>query len=233
MERSRKEIERVEFLCNKYSSDSVDVAKLICDDHPSENLAFRIFDTDMKASNLSYGDLKKQSELLSKGLISKGIQSGDRIATLMGKSSEYIVTLMAIWRIGAVHVPLFTAFSTPAIVLRLNGSNAKIVICDETQQAMVKPSEEFRLNQKIEVITTGDILPLIKSCSILITTRLTTAILEAPLYLLIIALCVYEIEQTASISIIIVLVISSRHECIPFIVAFKIFNSSISFSKTN
>lgn len=35
------------------------------------------------------------------------------------------------------------------------------------------------INPKIEVITTGDILPLIKSCSILITTRLTTAILEA------------------------------------------------------
>ena len=83
MERSRKEGERVEFLCNKYSSDDVDVAKLICDDHPSENLAFRIFDTDMKASDLSYGDLKKQSELLSKGLISKGIKSGDRIAQLL------------------------------------------------------------------------------------------------------------------------------------------------------
>jgi len=35
-------------------------------------------------------------------------------------------------------------------------------------------------------------------------------ILEAPLYLLIIALCVYEIEQTASISIIIVLVSVAR-----------------------
>ena len=156
MEKSRKESERVEFLCNKYTSESVDVAKLICDDHPSENLAFRIYDLDMKASDLSYGDLKTQSELLSKGLISKGIKSGDRIATLMGKSREYIITLMAIWRIGAVHVPLFTAFSTPAIVLRLNGSSAKIVICDETQQAKVRPSDEFILNQKLEVITTAD-----------------------------------------------------------------------------
>ena len=52
MKKPGKESERVEFLCNKYSSDSVDVAKLICDDHPSENIAFRIFDTDMKASDL-------------------------------------------------------------------------------------------------------------------------------------------------------------------------------------
>ena len=87
MERSRKEIERVEFLCNKYSSDSVDVAKLICDDHPSENLAFRIFDTDMKTSDLSYGDLKKQSELLSKGLISKGITVSEKTITESGLKS--------------------------------------------------------------------------------------------------------------------------------------------------
>ncbi len=141
-------------LCNKYSSERINVAKLICDDHPSENLAFRILNSDLNASDLSYGDLKEESKLLSRGFISKGIKSGDRIATLMGKGREYIITLLAIWRIGAVHVPLFTAFSTPAIVLRLNGSDTKLLVCDETQQQKVQPSDEFILNQKIEIITT-------------------------------------------------------------------------------
>ena len=156
METSEKHSKRVEELCNKYSSDCVDVAKLICDDHLSENLAFRIFDTKMIATDLTYGDLKEESQLLCEGLISKGIKSGDRIATLMGKSREYIITLLAIWRIGAVHVPLFTAFSTPAISLRLNGSRAKIVVCDETQQPKLKPSDELILDRKIEVITTAE-----------------------------------------------------------------------------
>ena len=47
------------------------------------------------------------------------------------------------------------------------------------------PSEENiskmiqKINPDFEVITTGDILPLIKSCSAMITTRLSTAIVEA------------------------------------------------------
>ena len=36
-----------------------------------------------------------------------------------------------------------------------------------------------KINPDFEVITTGDILPLIKSCSVMITTRLSTAIVEA------------------------------------------------------
>ena len=156
MEISGKENSRVEELCHKYSEGSVNVAKLLCDDHPSDNLAFRIFGADMVATDLSYGELKKESELLANGLTSKGIKPGDRIATLMGKSREYIISLMAIWRLGAVHVPLFTAFSTPAIVLRLNGSSSKIVICDETQQSKLKPSDELTLDIKTDVLTTAD-----------------------------------------------------------------------------
>lgn len=38
---------------------------------------------------------------------------GDQIAVLTGKRFELVVSLMAIWRLGAVHVPLFTAFAAP------------------------------------------------------------------------------------------------------------------------
>ena len=47
------------------------------------------------------------------------------------------------------------------------------------------PSEENisrmvkKINPDFEVITSGDIFPLIKSCSVMITTRLSTAIVEA------------------------------------------------------
>ena len=51
--------------------------------------------------------------------------------------------------------PLFTAFSTPAITLRVNGSNSKIVFCDQKQQSKLKPSDDFAPNGKLEVITTA------------------------------------------------------------------------------
>jgi acetyl-CoA synthetase len=77
------------------------------------------------------------------------------VATLMGKSQEYLVTLMAIWRVGAVHVPLFTAFAPPAIAFRLAGSKAKVVVCDPSQRAKLEPGEDIAPNPQWRVITTG------------------------------------------------------------------------------
>ena len=146
---------RVNELIDKYSNPSNSVEQLLCDQYPSNKLAYKIINENMEEYILSYGELKTQSTLLAHGLQKRGIKKGDRIATLMGKSKEYIITLLAIWRIGAVHVPLFTAFSTPAITLRVNGSNSKLIFCDQKQQIKLKPSNEFTLHNKPDVITTA------------------------------------------------------------------------------
>jgi len=51
----------------------------------------------------------------------------------MGKSEAYLVSVLAIWRLGAVHVPLFTAFAPPAIGFRLAAAGCRAVICDADQ----------------------------------------------------------------------------------------------------
>ena len=155
MDTSEKITLRVSELIAKYSTSSKSVHYLLCDQYPATKLAYKIINENMEEYALSYGELKTQSILLANGLKQRGVKKGDRIATLMGKSKEYIITLLAIWRIGAVHVPLFTAFSTPAITLRVNGSNTKIVFCDQKQQSKLKPSDDFAPNGKVEVITTA------------------------------------------------------------------------------
>lgn len=37
---------------------------------------------------------------------------------MMGKSAELVIALLGIWRLGAVQVPLFTAFAPGAIAVR-------------------------------------------------------------------------------------------------------------------
>ena len=146
---------RISELIDKYSNRSNSVEQLLCDQYPSNKLAYKIIDENMEEYALSYGELKTQSILMANGLRKRGIKKGDRIATLMGKSKEYVITLLAIWRVGAVHVPLFTAFSTPAITLRVKGSNSKIIFCDQKQQPKLKPSNDFSLHGKLDVITTA------------------------------------------------------------------------------
>ena len=155
MNASKNITKRVNELIDKYSNSPNSVQYLLCDQYPPNKLAYKIINENMEEYNLSYGELKTQSTLIANGLKKRGIKKGDRIATLMGKSKEYIVTLLAIWRIGAVHVPLFTAFSPPAITLRVNGSNSKIVFCDQKQQSKLKPSDDFVPQSKLDVITTA------------------------------------------------------------------------------
>jgi acetyl-CoA synthetase len=62
---------------------------------------------------------------------------------------------MGIWRLGAVHVPLFTAFAPAGIALRLTGSRAKVVVCDAEQQDKLAPGEDMPAEAPWAIITTG------------------------------------------------------------------------------
>jgi acetyl-CoA synthetase len=65
--------------------------------------------------------------------------------------------LLAIWRLGAVHVPLFTAFAPAALELRLRGSGAKAVVCDCAQRPKIAAISVGADVELRHVITTGPI----------------------------------------------------------------------------
>ncbi|HEX7853533.1 MAG TPA: AMP-binding protein [Sphingobium sp.] len=138
-----------------YSAPDTCAAYLLCDSRDADRLAYRVIAADLSVRDLSYGELREESERFAAVLRSLGIGPGDRVATLMGKSRNYLVTLMGIWRLGAVHVPLFTAFAPPAIAYRLLGSGAKLVVCDPGQQPKLAPGEAMPEDAPWQVITTG------------------------------------------------------------------------------
>ncbi|WP_066817080.1 AMP-binding protein [Sphingomonas mali] len=148
--------DRIKQLIALYGDPRVSAAELLCDRHDPMSLAYRVIGRDLGARDISYGTLRMESERFSAVLAAQGVRGGDRVATLMGKSREYLVTLMGIWRLGAVHVPLFTALAPPAISLRLVGSGARIVVCDAAQRNKLRPGDSMPNNAPWRVITTGD-----------------------------------------------------------------------------
>lgn len=139
-----------------YGSPTCSAAHVLCDRHDPASIAYRIVQPDLSVDSLSYGELMAESKRLSAALASLGIQPGDRVATLMGKSRHYVIVLLAIWRLGAVHVPLFTAFAPPAIAVRLSGSAAKLVICDAQQESKLAVCEEAAGEASWRVIVAGE-----------------------------------------------------------------------------
>jgi acetyl-CoA synthetase len=130
-------------------------AALLCDRHPADATAFTVIDEDLGGRDIRYGELKLASERVAGGLSSLGLGPGDRVATLMGKSEALVVTVLAIWRIGAVHVPLFTAFAPAAIADRLLASRTSLIVCDSGQRAKLTPSAPMPAEPPWRIVVAG------------------------------------------------------------------------------
>jgi acetyl-CoA synthetase len=148
-------LDRVLALIADYSSPAASAAYLLCDRHDPSTVAYQLIGPDLSSTDLTYGQLRDESERFAGALYRLGLRQGDRIATLMGKTRAYLVTLMAIWRMGAVHVPLFTAFAPASILFRLSASSCKLVVCDPTQRSKLLPSEIIPSDPPWQLITTG------------------------------------------------------------------------------
>ncbi|WP_431879554.1 AMP-binding protein [Amycolatopsis sacchari] len=133
-----------------YDTADTDVAHLLCDRHDADAVAFTFVEPDLTSRDVTYGELADRSRRLATVLAGRGVERGDRVPVLMGKRPELVTTLLAIWRLGAVHVPLFTAFATGAIQMRVEASRARLVVTEPSQRAKLDPIEG------IEVLETGD-----------------------------------------------------------------------------
>lgn len=146
--------ERVNALLAPFSG-KVCTANLLCDARAPESIAYRIVGADGQVVTLTCGELRTESERCAAALAALGVGPGDRVATLMGKSRTLLGLLVGIWRLGAVHVPLFTAFAPPAIAFRLHGSGARVVVCDAAQEPKLDPGESMPAHAPWKVVTTG------------------------------------------------------------------------------
>jgi len=78
----------------------------------------------------TFWDLKGLSNRLANALKAFDIQPGDRIGILLPQCPETALSHLAIYKLGAVAIPLFTLFGPEALEYRLKNSGAKAVITD-------------------------------------------------------------------------------------------------------
>nr|WP_323371634.1 AMP-binding protein [Anianabacter salinae] len=78
----------------------------------------------------SYGRLKDASDGLAASLRARGVVRGDRVAVLLAQCPEVMVVHMAVYKLGAVILPLFTLFGEDALRYRLEDSGAVAVVTD-------------------------------------------------------------------------------------------------------
>ncbi len=77
---------------------------------------------------LTYGELFSEVCKLANALKKLGVKKGDRVGIYLPIVPEVVISMLAVARIGAVHSVVFSAFSPQALKVRLQDTEAKILI---------------------------------------------------------------------------------------------------------
>jgi len=112
-----------EVCCARWANSTPDAAAIVVE---HENGASETF---------TYRELHAAANRLSCELRRLGVRRGDRVAIVMPQRIETAVAHLASYQIGAVAMPLSMLFGPDALEYRLNDSEARIAIADESSIA--------------------------------------------------------------------------------------------------
>jgi acetyl-CoA synthetase len=99
-----------------------------CDAHAPDRPALIAVDTAGGAREITYGDLSRLSNRLANVLAGMGVGPGDRVGVVVPQSLETGIAHLAIWKLGAVSLPLAALFGPDALAYLLGDSGAKALI---------------------------------------------------------------------------------------------------------
>jgi len=105
----------------------VDVCDRWAEIDPSRTAIFNL-GADGAVEEVSYGALREASNRLANALAARGIGRGDRIALLLAQGPAVAVSHIAIYKLGAIALPLAMLFGVDAIAYRLQDSGARALI---------------------------------------------------------------------------------------------------------
>jgi len=93
-----------------------------------------LFDDDLK---ISYGEILEKVDKLAAYLTEKGIEEGDRVALFLRNSPEFIYTLFAVSKIGAISVPVNTFLKSEELDYILEDSGAKLLVASTIHEKVI------------------------------------------------------------------------------------------------
>ncbi len=83
---------------------------------------------DGRSDNVTYGWLRDTSNRLANALTAHGVARGDRVAILLPQSPEVAAIHIAVYKLGAVALPLASLFGVDALSYRLDNAGVKAVV---------------------------------------------------------------------------------------------------------
>lgn len=86
---------------------------------------------------MSFGELTAQSDAFARALAARGVRQGDRVALLLPQCFETVIAHVAVYKLGAIAVPLASLFGVEALEYRLHTAGVRVIITNGQGAAKV------------------------------------------------------------------------------------------------
>ncbi|QRM53402.1 AMP-binding protein [Sinorhizobium sp. BG8] len=111
--------------------EKFNIGRAIADDWAArepDRVCLQHFSPDGNHKSLTYGTLSARSSSVAHGLVAHGVRPGDRVAILLPQGFETVIAHLAIYKLGAIALPLALLFGAEALEFRLKDSGASAII---------------------------------------------------------------------------------------------------------
>jgi malonyl-CoA/methylmalonyl-CoA synthetase len=99
----------------------------------------RLFMRTPEGRKYGYADLREESGRIASALRGLGVEVGDRVAVRVEKSAEAVLLYVACLRLGAVFVPVNTAYAAAEVEYFLTDSKPRLAVVDPNELSLLEP----------------------------------------------------------------------------------------------
>src|ERR687895_1526639 len=122
-----------EELCRRHSwevPERYNIAHDVCEKHERDRLAMVWEDWRGDERRVSFGELQDLSSRFANVLEARGVERGDRVATLLPSLPETAAVFIGTYKCGAILLSLSVLYGDEGIEHRLRDSQAKAIVTD-------------------------------------------------------------------------------------------------------
>src|SRR5437660_5165552 len=110
---------------------------------------------DGTTQEITFGWLRETSNRLANVLRAHGVKRGDRVAILLPQAPEVAATHIAVYKLGAVALPLAVLFGADALTYRLQNSGARAVVTNQQGAAKIAAIRDAAPDLKVVLSIDG------------------------------------------------------------------------------
>lgn len=128
-----------------------------------DRVCLQHFLPDSAPLSMTYGELAARSDAFAAALVAEGVQEGDRVAILLPQGFETVIAHVAIYKLGAIALPLALLFGADALLFRLKNAEARAIVTNRFGAERLGPIRAELPTLDLVVTTQPSDDPLAKS----------------------------------------------------------------------